>query len=188
MIRPLPPNSIVMVAGVSFRQEAVRTVVEGDEVRVRHDVTNRHDPNACEVVTLDGAALGFVPRDLAPRLSTNHPGGVWAGRVVEVLRNDTWGLRVQIGRLLEEGLPDVGRTAPGLRHLGPGVVEAPGGALAVADPTPEPVAVPDKRPIVVARSGRTLGELLARTGGKVVVRNLAGAEATYPEAIVRIVA
>ena len=31
-VRPLPLNTIVKVAGVSFRQEDVRTVVEHDEL------------------------------------------------------------------------------------------------------------------------------------------------------------
>lgn len=188
-VRPLPPNAIVKVSGVSFRQDAVKTVVEGDEVRVRHDQENQFDAHACSVITRSGEQLGFVPAELAARLAVPHPGGVWRARVVEVLRNDTWGLRIQIGPLVAAGLRDPGATAPGLRHRGDGTIEAPNGAVAVAEPVDAPAVVATcARPKVHARSGRLLGELVSRDGGRVHVRTQTGLDATYPAAVVRIVA
>lgn len=185
--RPLPRNSIVKVSGVSFRQDAVRTVVEGDELRVRHDLGNQHDPHACRVETMSGQVLGFVPAEQAPRLSHGHPGGVWRAHVVDVLRKETWGLRVRVEDLVREGIGDVGQDAPGLRHAGDGTVQTDNGSVAVVDPAPaEPE--PEPRPKVFARSGRLLGELLSRENGRVVVLNRAGLEATYPESVVRIAA
>lgn len=188
-VRPLPLNTIVKVAGVSFRQEAVRQVVELDEVRIRHDQLNEFDANACAVVTLDGVQLGFIPQDLAVRLAVPHPGGVWRAKIEEVLRNETWGLRVKIGPLVTEGRLDAGARAGGLRHRGAGTIEAPNGAVAVT-PVTEATAAAGERSApqgqVYAKSGRHLGRLVAAEGAKVVVHTLNGGTATYPAAVVQV--
>ena len=181
-VRPLPPNTVVSIAGVSFRQDVVRTVVEHDEVRIRHDHTNEYDPHACAVTTLDGRQLGFIPQALAPRLSLPHPAGVWRARVEEVLRGETWGLRVLVGPLVE----NVGRDV-GLRHRGDGLVESPTGEVSLMHPeTPEVAADGQcgdpKR--VFARSGRLLGSLIAVDGSRVRVHTARGTTATYPLAVV----
>lgn len=183
-IRPLPLNTIVPLSGVSFRQDAVRGVVEFDEVRIRHDQDNAFDPNACAVTTLDGRDLGFIPKELAPRMSGPHPGGVWRARVEEVLRGDTWGLRVRIGPLLSQGTRDAGVRSGGLRHRTDGIVAASNGAVAVCETDPQPVEAPPQVP-VRARSGRLLGMLLSVDGDRVHVLTTGGLRATYPAAVVR---
>lgn len=183
--RPLPINSILKVTGVSFRQDAVRKVVELDEVRIVHDQDNQFDAYACEVRTLDGEALGFVPKELAVRLAGPQPGGIWRARIEEVLRNDTWGLRVRVGPLCSVGNPDAGARVAGLRHRGDGTVEAPNGTVALASvDVPQAVAAPSAT--VYARSGRLLGTLLNGDADRVHVSTPAGAKATYPRSIVEI--
>lgn len=192
-VRSLPTNSIVKVAGVSFHQDAVRRVVECDEVRIRHDRGNEHDANACAVETLDGSLLGWVERTLAPRLSGPTPGGVWRARVEEVYRNDTWGLRVRVGPLITtRAMPDAGLRAGGLRHRADGVMESSDGIVMVADveePTSPDSCVADdmgEAAQVFAKSGRLLGTLQARDVTKVHVVTPQGRVASYPLAVVRI--
>lgn len=182
-LRPLPRNTIVMVAGVSFRQEAVRRVVEYDAVLIRHDQDNQHDANACEVVTVDGQMLGYVPRNLTARLAGVTPGGVWRGQVEEVLRGDTTGLRVRLGDLVTAGLADAGARSGGLRHRGDGTVESPDGTVQLA-PATEPEPAPAPAAHVYAKSGRLLGELLGYEGSRVHVLNAQSVKATYPAAVV----
>src|SRR5690606_14169063 len=151
--------TVIPVSGVSFRQAAVKTVVENDRLWIRHDTLNEHDPYACQVTRLDGTPLGFVPRHLAARLSGPHPGGVWKALVEEVLRGDTWGLRVRVGPLDHIQAPAVpGADAPGLRHAGDGVVEDLTAVVAadVPDPRQQPDAAPE--PVTVyTKTGRALG-------------------------------
>lgn len=190
-VRPLPLNTIVKVSGVSFRQDAVRKVVEYDQVLVHHDRQNPHDANACAVVTLDGEHLGFVPKELTRRLAGVTPGGVWRAQVDEVLRNETWGLRVRIGALVSVGQPDVGAQAPGLRHRGDGLIEAANGVLAVApvdSPADEDAATEPAVELrnVYAKSGRLLGQYVNVDGSRIHVLTPAGLPATYPAAIVTV--
>lgn len=191
-VRSLPLNTVMPVSGVSFRQDTVHTVVENDELRIRHDTLNPHDANACAVETLDGAQLGFVPRHLAFRLAVPHPGGLWQARVEEVLRGETWGLRVRLGPLVVDGLrPQPGAHVPGLRHRGDGVAENDESVVTaeVTDPRTERDAAPPQgpRPTVATRSGRVLGELLEERDGRVIVEGPNGT-ASYPAAVVAITA
>lgn len=197
-VRTLPLNTIFPVRGTSHRQDNVHTVVEYDEIRIRHDTINAHDPNACSVETLAGVQLGFVPRELAARLAVPHPGGRWRARVEEVFRKETWGLRVRLGPLIEDGVHErAGEREPGLRHAGDGVLETEDGAV-----TPEPVdtvadaeegaqtpagdaAVPAEPVPVFAKTGRRLGDLLELDGTRVIVATAAGRTA-YPAAVVRV--
>lgn len=41
----------------------LKKMIEGYEVRVRHDTENRHDPTAMGVYDIDGNLLGFVPKN-----------------------------------------------------------------------------------------------------------------------------
>lgn len=188
-VRPLPLNTIVKVSGVSFRQDVVRTLVEYDEVRVRHDRDNQYDEHACVVQTLDGRHIGFVPKELAARLAVPNPGGVWRARIEELLRNDTWGVRLRIGPLVSREPSDAGLRpqAAGLRHRGDGVVTADSGAVALA---PAEITEPDPEPRVTgrvfAKSGRLLGDLIQVEGKRVHVRTVNGAQATYPATVVQI--
>jgi hypothetical protein len=136
-LRPLPLNCVLVVAGVSFRQDVVAAVVEEDELRIRHDLENAHDPHACRVETLTGELLGYVPKGLAPRLSGPHPGGLWRAKVAEVLPGpEATGLRVRLGPLVVDGLPPApgGADAPGLRHHDDGVLDFAQGGVVLTEP------------------------------------------------------
>lgn len=94
-MKPLPIPSIVPVAGVSFRQSALRGCVEGDFVTIAAVSDNPHDPQACTVTSSSGELLGFLPKNLAARLRLRE-GACWTGVITSVLRGDTWGLRLKI--------------------------------------------------------------------------------------------
>ena len=180
----------------------MRTTVEGDEVRVRHDTLNPHDPNACVVETLTGEQLGFVPKELALRLALPHPGGRWRARIVEVFRRETWGLRLQLGPLTVEGVRErAGAQEPGFRHRDDGVAEGDGVVVAtMPDPASAASALATDgsgaatalaqaaatRTPVYAKSGRQLGLLVERTEKHVTVLTAAGSRTVYPAAVVRV--
>lgn len=197
MTRPLPTGAIIKVAGVTHRQDVVRTVKVGDPVTIYHDPTNGADENACAITTADGQLLGYVPRagGLAERLAVPAPNGRWSGHIDEVLTGDIWGLRVKLGPFVETTTPSrAGDRVTGRRGSG-GFADDDGTPLPDDEsPTDEPstdeapagpsTEGPDR--LVHARSGRLLGVLIAVEGGKVRVRNAAGVELTYPAAVVRI--
>lgn len=207
--RPIPVDTVLPVVGVSHRQDGVRHVVEGDRLRLSHERTNTHDPNALAVHHVpSGELLGYLPRDLAARLTRRTPGGVWQGLVVEVFRSETWGLRLRLGPLVssDPARPDVGAHAPGLRHTDDGVVELDGVVIPAGstpsdsaadeddledlDPAPATSEAEsegaDAVVLVFAKSGRPLGEWVGDEDGKVVVRTASGACARYPLAVVRV--
>lgn len=119
MSRPLPKGAVIPVSGVSFRQDQVRNVVEGQELELHHDFSNPHDQLAVRVETTEGVLLGYVPAKggLAARLSTSQPGGVWRAMVTEVLRGETCGLRVKVGELVCTVDTTVGSNNKGLREV-----------------------------------------------------------------------
>lgn len=188
-VRPLPTHSILKVAGVSYRQDVVRTVVEADRVLIEHDPTNPYDAFACKVLTADGRQLGFIPTNQAHRLAGATPGGVWSGRIENVYRNDTWGLRLSLGELIERRSTDMGQRIGGLSHRSDGLVMTDEGAVAVLDVSEDPAAdqpEEDTPPVpVYAKSGRALGTLLEVVGSRVRVLTEAGTKALYPAAVVR---
>lgn len=61
-------NAVFRIVGVSFHQDAVSTLSEGQRLRLVRDENNAHDPNAIRVETENGATLGHVPADLARRI------------------------------------------------------------------------------------------------------------------------
>lgn len=156
------------VAGVSFRQAAVRILVEEQELVVRRDPENPHDPQACVVETLGGESVGFVPRELAKRL-TESASLRWAARVVEVLRGETWGLRIEIQNREPEsaGLPEWSCKSERVAGIDEGTGWGGG----------------QKR--VRGLSGRDLGVLIKAQDGRVLVEKN-GSVVSYPAQIVTV--
>lgn len=62
-----PTKAEVKIVGVSNYTAVVARLTEGAVVRVEHEPTNPHDPNAMRV-TLDGETVGYIPRMIAERI------------------------------------------------------------------------------------------------------------------------
>lgn len=187
-------------------------LVEGQRLEIRHDPDNEYDANACAVHS-DLGMIGHLPAELAARLVAGGD-GPWLGRVEQVLRGETWGVRVEVrGPVAEiqastdspssEDTP--AQPAPSGDGPSPADLEA---ALEAdmaayrADPTSAPVDEVDDVAVgdldrtgggvavltqrVHARSGRCLGTFVRRDDTRVVVRTAAGAEVAYPAAVVRV--
>lgn len=172
--QPTPLNTPVTIPvnGVSFRQDIVRSLTEEDRVVLRRERDNEFDANAIAIYTLDGDHVGFVPRKIAERFAAD-PTERWGGVVREVLRGETWGLRVAMTHTNIPDFPVKPRT----------VSYAP--TTPVADAPTEAVAgeVP-----VYAKSGRFLGTTADPDGdGKVVVvTSDSGDVRRYPTAVVTV--
>ena len=63
----LKPNITTRIAGVTFegRQEAMAHLKAGDQVWLRREPNDPHDPNAVHVERRSGTSLGWLPADLA---------------------------------------------------------------------------------------------------------------------------
>lgn len=169
--------AVTAVAGVSFRQAELREVVEGDIVIVETDDQNPHDDQAVKITTAQGVLLGFIPKNLAPRLRAT--GAVrWPARVKEVLRGETWGLRVEI-------LPAGSTVSSPRTRLAEAIAR---GAARIEEPVLEETELVEETPVakvtqVVAPSGRVLGVLVRQEQGRVIaVRD--GVEVSFPIASV----
>lgn len=171
---PLPIPSIVPVAGVSFRQGALRGCVEGDSVTIAAVSDNPHDPQACTVTSSSGELLGFLPKNLAARLRLRE-GACWTGVITSVLRGDTWGLRLKITERRDAKMETTIETPIPTK---PGI--AAGG---VGRDMKSVWSTGKKR--VRAISGRDLGVLLSLDAERVTV-DCDGAVMTYPVQIVTI--
>jgi hypothetical protein len=90
---PLPAR--VNVTGVSYRQGVVALLKVGEAVYVKRDINNPYDSNACLIVNSFGEELGFVPKSIAPRLSS-RPERFWFGKVIEVFAGDLVGVKIEI--------------------------------------------------------------------------------------------
>jgi hypothetical protein len=174
---PLP--AVTAVAGVSFRQAELREVIEGDLVVVEVDNNNPHDPDAVKVETSDGILLGFVPRGLAPRLRATGAAR-WPAKVKEVLRGQTWGLRIEIHPAQAQLSSAKTRLAQAIERG----AERPE-VLGTTAPTEDlvPAENTSAHTHVVAPSGRVLGILVRQEDGRVIaVRD--GVEVSFPIASV----
>lgn len=171
MAPTLPRGAILPVAGVSYRQGAVRDTHVGQAVLLSHDVTNEHDRWAVAVHTCDGRALGYLPATagLAARLSRNVPGGRWAGHITEVLPGQTWGLRITVDELIDVGDTRVGSNIGGVRDRGEDE-HTPGEPSA-------PVHIYDT-------IGRCLGILIDRTDTLTTVQADDGTLKAYPNTVI----
>ena len=95
MSNHLPLPAKMSVSGVSYRQGVVALLKVGESVFVKRDPSNPYDSNACKVISSNGEELGFVPKNVAPRLSS-RPERFWFGKVVEVFKGDLVGVRIVI--------------------------------------------------------------------------------------------
>ena len=96
MSTEIKPSFTIPVSGVSFRQEVVRRLREGEKVLMVPDPNNEYDSNAIKMVNLAGQMFGFVPKGLTDKLRA-HGEGKWGGIVEAVLSgHDTWGVRVHV--------------------------------------------------------------------------------------------
>jgi hypothetical protein len=169
-MKPIPLPFISPVNGVSFRQEVLHGIIEGDKLTVVPVDDNPHDAMAVEVRTADGEMAGFIPKQLAARLRASGS-GPWHGDVKEVLRNDrSWGLRISVS------------------EKDPAAVAVLVPAPDVADASDEAVSdeAPKQSREVRAGSGRLLGTLLSMEDGVVVVMSTSGVQAQYPRSVVMI--
>ncbi len=148
------------VSGISFRQEAAAHVQIGEQVIVRRQPENPHDPNAIAIYTLQGQQLGYIPAKVAARIS-----GEWLqGTVTEVYHGKTIGLRVKIVQNKEHANMET--------------------ILVPCDT--EPQTAPDMRQNVHAKSGRLLGKFKTFEDDRVIVETLTGTEVKYPRSVVQI--
>lgn len=88
------------VAGVSYYQAAVKTVSINDTVVLAHSLTNK-DPWAVGIYTEDKQLVGYLPKELAKKLTNTNfggtPGGRWAGVVTETTQYENIkGLRIKV--------------------------------------------------------------------------------------------
>mgnify|MGYP002652716011 CR=1 FL=1 len=156
-VTPIPTKPFISaVSGVSFRQEWVRDLKVNEPVFLHRDPDNRFDAHAIRVENRNGVLLGFVPRAIAERLSA-QTAARWSGQVVEILRNQTWGIRIRITPVDSDypELPDVAA---------------------------QPLETPEeaKTDEVYSASGRLLGTLVRKTSDVAMVRNLEGKTRAYP--------
>jgi len=182
--RPLPLNTILSVAGISFHQDVAVTLRVGQELVLAHTPENRYDANAVEVRTTDGNLLGHVPAAVAGRLAGALPNGRWRAKVHEVLVGETTGVRLFLG-------PPVGvGTTPGtdgLRHTDDGYTDDDA-TTGTSEPAAEPAeqTSADAAPVMNAytRGGRLLGVVTAVGPTKTTVLTAAGVTAAYPNTLI----
>jgi hypothetical protein len=167
-VRPLPLPAVIPVAGVSFRQDVVRSVAPGLPVMVVPDPSNPRDANAHAIVTVDGRLLGYVPQALLPRLLARRAAS-FDGRIDDVLKGETWGLRVEV-----LAASDLARRAPTAAISSEPASDEQAVAPAASGSVP-----------VRSRSGRTLGTFERREGRMVHVR-VGGSVVPFPSAAVTV--
>lgn len=149
--------------------------MEGEKLSIKAVDDNPHDADAVEVRRGE-ELLGFIPRALAGRLRARGE-REWTGEVVQVLRGETWGLRVVVREI--DG--DAHAVKPPLPTV---EVSRPSGKQRAGRDQGSIVKVGPKR--VKALSGRDLGVLLRESDGKVLVRAEDGRETTYPAGVVTV--
>lgn len=86
----------VRLAGVSFRQDTVAELVEGQQVTVAHDPSNPHDPGAV-AVTAAGQLVGYLPAAVAHKvLAVFGDRCRFAGTVQSLSGRETIGVEVRV--------------------------------------------------------------------------------------------
>lgn len=93
-------NATLGIAGVSYYQHVVKTVQIGDMLVLAHSLTTK-DPWAVGVYTKEQQLVGYLPKDLAKKLTNSRlggtPGGRWEGVVTETTQyEDIKGLRIKV--------------------------------------------------------------------------------------------
>jgi hypothetical protein len=164
----IPLGFVCPVAGVSFYQNEVKKLKEGQKVHIVHEPENEHDPNACRVEA-DGVLVGHLPREISKRVLQRGESS-WDGVIEKVLQGETIGLRVKILKkaIKEKVEPVVGFAAPVVDDANKDAVEG----FSVGQS-------------VYSKAGRYLGEVIEFVNGTLKVQNSEGAVSIYPRALVR---
>lgn len=154
------------VVGISNYQRVAARCKVGDEISVRREPDNPYDSNAY-VVLVGEECLGYLPRELARRL-TEGGGGELAATIAEKYdAKATIGIEILVVGESDEG---AGSERP---HAAPSAATARG---------------PKARAVRAKRSGRLLGTLtrVDRESRRVYVE-ADGSEISYPDGLVDIV-
>jgi len=162
----------VAVVGVSWHQEIVASVREGERCVVEAEPDNPFDANAMKV-SVEAGQVGHLSRAIAERLR-NEGIDKLVGRVVAVLGSETVGLRIEISPL---GAEDTSADADLVSDVA---------APAATDDEPAASSHPAMGWVKVRSSGRRLGELVGEVGAKVQVRLGSGSVVGFPRALVEI--
>ncbi len=149
------------------------------------DDDNAHDAQAVTVRTMDGVLLGFVPKQLAPRLRATGA-TTWPARVKELLRHDTWGIRIEVHPSTVELVSPRDRIAAALERGSKASSPSDAASDAASNTAntvqpqqPGPTTQRRARSLVVAPSGRVLGVLVREEGDRIIaVRD--GVEVSFP--------
>jgi hypothetical protein len=84
------------VAGVTFddRPKVVARLMVGEQLILRREPRNLYDKNAVAVLTMAGAPIGYIPRDVAARLAPvmDAEGGTLLASVAELTGDPAQGL------------------------------------------------------------------------------------------------
>lgn len=152
------------VNGISYRQDAAKSLADGAPLTFVHEPSNPHHTNAIAVRTTGDTQVGFLPASVADRLVRDHgPHCRFWGSVAAYLdRRETIGLRV-----LVEGVGDLPAAA--------GEPEQP------EETTAE--SVPERT--VTGPGGRPLGIYAGTDDGAVLV-TADGRTSRYPAAMVTV--
>ena len=173
----LPVPVTMAVAGVSYRQGIVRGLSENMHVILRRDHDNEFDENAIAFYTLNGDHFGYVPRAITERLRAEDPDCErWGGQIVDVLRGETWGLRMRVTHSNVRDYPAKPKQSSYIQ--------------------PVPIAIDEQDlpdgadgPIVFAKSGRLVGHAIDYDATAATVRvSTAGGDdlRLYPAAAVTV--
>jgi hypothetical protein len=106
----LPEDLIVThVAGAVHRRAALESdeAAPGRPLTLRPEPDNPHDPNAVAVLLASGEPVGYVPRDIAPRID-----GTWSALVLREFRDSPRDPRTGVTMLLAHADELALRTAP----------------------------------------------------------------------------
>lgn len=76
------------LVGVSFCADEVSRLIASQPLQIIPEPHNPFDPNALRVVTLQGLAVGYVPKTLAAALSSAHPGQAFRAHVTQLRYHD----------------------------------------------------------------------------------------------------
>lgn len=91
-------------------QELMGTLVEGDEVKLEPEPSNKVDKNAVAVYTIDGQRLGYVPTNTAQTISPLLQHGYTGVAIVAKktgTKDTNWGCNLLINLIEEKDFSSV---------------------------------------------------------------------------------
>ena len=200
----------VAVAGVSWHQDVVSRMHEGDLISVVAEPENPHDPQALRV-DWAGEAVGYLPRGVAARLARGQVTNL-GGSVVAVVGRETIGLRVELYPLDDLVADDLVADGPSTEQvivMAPAVIQpvlalspppagenlhvardAPnaGAGSDIAVPSAASIAAPQMGEafVQVRGGGRILGTYAGTADGAVLAETPAGMVIPFPTDLVDI--